>query len=62
MTDELQMDFTVESCAQCPMQYDGYCLHPSRSSERISDCDEYDYDPHPLCPLREMPILLRVKP
>jgi hypothetical protein len=67
MTDELHKEFTVESCVRCPMNYDSMCDHPSLGPERI-DVDERDdglsaHDsPHPRCPLREMPLLLRVKP
>jgi len=66
MTDEFHKDFTVESCARCPMNYDGVCDHPSLSEElniyrRDDGLTSLD-SPHPLCPLREMPLLLRVKP
>jgi hypothetical protein len=66
MIDELHLDFTVKSCARCPMNYDGSCDHPLRQDEidiyhRDDGLTTHD-SPHPRCPLREIPLLLRVKP
>jgi hypothetical protein len=50
----------VENCSKCPMEFEGYCAHPqAEQGERLRDCDEYYNEPHPRCPLKSSPVLLR---
>lgn len=67
-SDCIRSELTVGSCSECPMEYDGSCKYPGAPDEvsHIGNLyDDADFDMHkrvhPLCPLRDAPLQLRVE-